>query len=182
MHYSTKPIGPQARFSNHDDLEIFELKYLKKDHQHPKQPKEISKLEVEELIDEDYEHLDAKLGIKNLDDNYPEFVFQDVPKREIAKKQTFEEYFKDFMQRKEQEMIALEESIANAGNIKYDAACNLDLIETLPVSLSTHGYVEKMPIEHKSIFDVSLKSNIFEKIDQNIAYIVLDITHGGSKK
>ena len=95
MHYSTKPIGPQARFSNHDDLEIFELKYLKKDHQHPKQPKEISKLEVEELIDEDYEHLDAKLGIKNLDDNYPEFVFQDVPKREIAKKQTFEEYFKD---------------------------------------------------------------------------------------
>ena len=155
LHYSTKPIGPQTRFSDHDDLEIFELKYLKKDH-HKKQP-ELEKIEkVEELIDEDYEHLDAKLGIKNLDDNYPEFTFQDVPKKEIARKQTFEEYFKDFMHRKEQEMIALEENIANAGNIKYDAACNLELIETLPASLSKNGHVEKMPIEHKSIFDVSL--------------------------
>ena len=111
MHYSTKPIGPQTRFSDHDDLEIFELKYLKKDHQHQKQPKEASKLEV---IDEDYEHLDAKLGIKNLDDNYPEFVFQDVPKREIAKKQTFEEYFKDFMQK-----FVIIFSIANIVTISF---------------------------------------------------------------
>ena len=136
-------------------MELFELKYLKKKHQ----PKNDLKNDIDQKqvndYDEDYAHLDAKLGIKNLDQNYPEFTFQDVPKKEIVK-QTFEEYFKDFMKRKQQEMDDLEENIASHSNLKYDAACNLELIETVPSALRKNGYADKMPVEHKSTFDVSI--------------------------
>ena len=149
LHYSTKPIGPQTRLSDSDDLEIFELKYLKKD---SKVSEKIVK--EEKVLDQDDPN--AKIDLKNLDDSYPQFTFPDVPKIEMAKKQTFEEYFKDFMHRKEQEMLAIEENIAKAGNIKYDATCNLELIETVPDSLRKNGYADEMEVEHKSTFDVSL--------------------------
>ena len=115
-------------------------------------------------FDEDYQHLDAKLGIRNLDENYPEFTFQDVPRKEIVK-ETFEQYFKDFMKRKQQEMEDLEENIASHGNLKYDAVCNLELIETVPSTLRKNGYADKMPIEHKSTFDVSFTSTILSFTD-----------------
>ena len=38
--------------------------------------------------------------------------------------------------------------------VKYDAVCRMELIETIPVALKKAGYVKKMPMEHKTIYHV----------------------------
>ena len=48
--------------------------------------------------------------------------------------------------------------------VKYDAVCSLQLVETVPVALKSGGHAKRMKVEHMSIFDVSFFLILFFSI------------------
>ena len=44
---------------------------------------------------------------------------------------------------------------------EYDIQCDLELVETIPLSLKQGGFAKKMAVEHKSILQVHTNSNDF---------------------
>ena len=119
---------------------------------------------IEEYLDEQFsdaenDQISDQMNnqVKNpVDDQINGRLFNPVDDHTIHRLNSKHTFQKENIQQKP-DLVNPKKSAEN----EYDIQCDLELVETIPLSLKQGGFAKKMDVEHKSILQVHTNSNDF---------------------